>query len=119
MSAFPNVTAKQDSNAGPAGRKQIAVIADASSNNTWLIELEAEAKRLSLRKVDSSGTLIATTPSVEIDLNDIAALASSTELTDRVLKLRETKGCDESGDPVYFFALRTKFYSTPLGTDFT
>lgn len=120
MSAFPNITPKQDSNTGPTGIKQLAVIADASSNNSWVIELDAEAKRLSLRKVDSAGTLIATQPSVEIDLDDLSAMISSADpASDRVIKLRETQGCDADGNAVYFWTLRSKFYSTPFGSDFT
>lgn len=120
MSALPNNVSKQDSNAGPSARKQLALIADASSDNTWVIELDAEAKKLTLEKRDSSGTLIATQPSVEIDLDALSAMISSADpASDRVIKLRETQGCDADGNAVYFWTLRSKFYTTPFGSDFT
>lgn len=119
MSALPNNVSKQDSNAGPSARKQLALIADASSNNTWVIELDAENRRLLLFKANSSGSIITTAASVEIYLQDLDDFAAAALPTDKAITLRETQGCDADGNAVYFFTLRSKFYSTPFGSDFT
>lgn len=47
----------------------------------------------------------------------------STEWTDLNIDgrniARETKGCDEEGNPVYAMVARSEWYSTPIGSDFS
>lgn len=120
MSDFANKISKQDSSKGPAGMEQLAVIKDAGSNNTWMIELDADERWLNLKKVDNAGALITTSPSIKLDLEDLDDMIGSSEVGgDFVIKLRETKACDDEGATVYAMVLRSKFYSTPLGADFT
>ena len=129
MADLGKISAKSDTQPGDGLLAAMALLADAGGGQTWVVELSAKpetgtgpvimiSKRASAA---AGGGLVPGAVSVEIDigLDLLAAFAAAASPTDKAIKLRETKGCDESGNAVYCLTLRSKWYAAALGTDFT
>lgn len=103
----------------------VIYISDATGNKTWCILVDArkvgaEGPFIVIEQVDAAGNRVAAAPAMEIDLGVelLTNFAAAATPTDKTLKLRETKGCDESGNEAYCLVLRSKWYATAIGTDF-
>lgn len=119
-------SAKSDTTPGSGALKRQEIICDAGSGNTWVIRQDATPLAetgpvIVIEKVDSSGNVVAAAPKLVLDLGStlLQDFAAATEPTSNIIKLRETKGCNESGGEAYCLTLRSQWYSTPLGEDFT
>lgn len=112
-------TSNGDTNSGVPVKTSETFICDAGGGNTWRIQINAEqdgtpqGPRIRIDKVDSTGVPTEDS-SIELDLAVLPAAPDGV-----VVKLRETKACDESGTVCYAFVLRSEFYYTPVGSDFT
>ena len=126
MPNLANKTAKSDVQPGDGALKQQEIICDAGSDNTWVIRQDATPLAESgpvivIEKVDSNGDVVAAAPRFEIDLGSVLLqdFAAAATPTSKTIGLRETKGCDESGGEAYCLTLRSQWYATALGEDFT
>lgn len=111
---------------GEAIASGVVYVTDATGNNIWRIIIDTvplaeSGPKMVIEKVDSTDTVIATAPRLVLDLgtNLLQDFAAAADPTDKTIELRETKGCDESGTACYALVLRSKFYYTPIGSDFT
>ena len=118
--------ANQDTSAGTSVKTADVLLCDAGSGNTWRIRRDATPLAetgpvIVIEKVDSSGNVIAAAPKLVLDLGStlLQNFAAATTPTSKTIELRETKGCNEAGGEAYCLTLRSQWYSTPLGEDFT
>lgn len=81
--------------------------------------LDATNKKIVLEVVDDdSGLAAGSFGSVEIKLGASGGTPTSPGTAmGMTITLRETKGCDDAGDPVYCMMLRSEWYTTPLTAD--
>lgn len=126
MPNLANKTAKSDTQPGTGVLKRQEIICDAGSDNTWLIRQDAAPLAdtgpvIVIEKVDSAGVVVPTAPRLIIDLGSelLQDFAAATEPTSKTIELRETKGCDENGGDAYCLTLRSQWYATALGSDFS
>lgn len=101
--------ARQDTNHGEPVRSFELLIADAGSNNTWRVQIDANdtnaGPRLILDKIDSAGARLAAAGSFDLKLAEIFTKAMS---------VRELKAKDANGNTIYFLLPRTAFYSAAV-----
>lgn len=82
--------------------------------------LDATNKQIVLEVVDdSTGAVVTTYGSVTLKLGADPGTtpANSGIAMGKELEIRETKGCDDAGDPAYCMMLRSEWYATPLTSD--
>ena len=86
---------------------------------TVVARLDAENKTMQLMVVDSSGVAVATWGSVALTLGKNPGTTPASPFTSmgKQIKLRETKGCDDDGNPQYCMIPRSEWYSTPITSD--
>lgn len=83
--------------------------------NTCVIKRDADSQELVVEVVDPTGDVVATAGRIVIALENPAQAPVGYQ----EVALRETKGCDDSGNTVYAMFLRTKWYSAPVLGDLT
>lgn len=104
------IIARQDTNHGEPVKTVQIWIADAAGGNSYLVTVDAATLRLTMEKVNNAGARIAGAGSLDVKFADLKG---------KDVSARETKACDASGATVYSVVLRSPFYSTPVGGDFT
>lgn len=85
------------------------------AGNYVIIERDADNKKFHIRVIDSSGAAVGSWGDVSLVLGQDPGTTPANPGTTMGLeiKLRETKGCNEDGDPVYCMMLRSEWYDTP------
>jgi hypothetical protein len=81
--------------------------------NTCVISRDPENQKLVIEVVDELGDIVATAGRIVVGLLDVA----DAPVGYREALFRETKGCDDAGNPVYAMFLRTKWYPTAVRDD--
>jgi len=89
------------------------------AGNFVIIDRDANNKQLSLRVVDATGALVATYGSIKLVLGADPGGTPASPGTNmgKTVMFRETKGCDDTGTPMYCMMLRSEWYATPLTSD--
>jgi len=84
-----------------------------------MLAFDAENRQIIGQVTDATGTVVSAWGSVKLTLGKDPGTTPSSPGTNmgKEIKFRETKGCDEAGDPVYCMLLRSEWYATPLTAD--
>ena len=87
--------------------------------NTCVITRDAENQELTLKVFDAAGAEAGTYGKVvlKIALEEAGNPSSPGHSMGKIIKFRETKGCDAGGNPVYCMVLRSEWYATALTAD--
>ena len=94
MDELADSIAKQDTTHGHGAAKSQTLIADAGSNKTWLIELDAANSVLNIRQVDNAGATVAAEGLISLDLGDLTALGlANVSAKFRVLQWKDASTC--------------------------
>lgn len=86
---------------------------------TVIARLDAASKQIVLAVVDSSGVVATDWGTVVLQLGKnpgTTPLDPGTTMG-KDIQLRETKGCDDDGNPQYCMIPRSEWYSTPITSD--
>lgn len=104
-------TDRQDSNAGSKQRQGQSWIYDNGDGTSNKITCNAQTGLIEVEVITTStGERDATLGSMQVKVADLLG---------KRITARETKSCDDEGNPVYCVMLRSAFYDTPVGSDFT
>lgn len=84
------------------------------AGNFVIIERDADNKKFHIRVIDSTGAEVGSWGSVSLVLGQDPGTTPANPGTTMGLeiKLRETKGCNDAGDPAYCMMLRSEWYAT-------
>ena len=96
MSQLSNNIAKQDSARGTPYEVTKVVMADAGTNKTWLIELDAPTNPwVRIRQIDSDGMTIAAAGEIKLDLASLSTSGLTNKSAEfRVLQWKDANdGC--------------------------
>ena len=80
------------------------------------LSLDADNNRFVAQVTDTSGTVLAGWGSIklEVGLNPGGVPANPGTTMGKEIILRETKGCNDAGEPRYCMLLRSEWYTTAI-----